>query len=568
MGRQRVANREKQRKRRKKRREAKAAGTSTRRYDDVTSYEHCACLPSQTERQDAIREQDCAQKDRAGAGAETGNTTNAAHGGTNIEEAAADAEAKATTSTTTAASSKPMSKIERMRMKKQQRKEVRRAKKAAKCGSVNMAASILLAWMFFFVALSTKVEAMNTHRHRCRRDILRAAATFTSVGGASLLDGFNIAANAADSTVQDNRQAYTQRFPTLFDPIYGKASRKTTKKQIGPNMWSLEQNLQLGPLQTPLRCVTIKLEDGGLWVHAPLAPTAEFFDLVESCGDGSSSAVKHVIVPSYALEHKIFVKDAMMRWPNAQLWASPGQFSFPVRSVPEDFVFGKNIDGLFLQSDENAQNDIPWTNEIQFETLAAGTFNLSGKPTTFYETAFFHKSSKSLIVTDSVAMIGQTVPELNDPELLLLVSKRSTADPQPEDTPENRLIGWEKTSLLVSYFFPEHEEPDANKFGVVTWTEGWQDNFDALSGRLLVPPVVRTLIYAQNPSRVREWVDRVSDRWYFEQIVPAHFEAPIKASPKEFQRAFAFLEDESIDAFPANDLARGLKPISDIALRR
>jgi len=37
-----------------------------------------------------------------------------------------------------------------------------------------------------------------------------------------------------------------------------------------------------------------------------------------------------------------------------------------------------------------------------------------------------------------------------------------------------RQRGWEKTALLVSYFFPEHEELDPTALGVVTWTPGWQ----------------------------------------------------------------------------------------------
>ena len=32
----------------------------------------------------------------------------------------------------------------------------------------------------------------------------------------------------------------------------------------------------------------------------------------------------------------------------------------------------------------------------------------------------------------------------------------------------------------------------------------------------------------------------------------------------DFERAFAFLDDDTIDAFPANDLARGLRPIADV----
>jgi hypothetical protein len=303
-------------------------------------------------------------------------------------------------------------------------------------------------------------------------------------------------------------------------------------------------------------------------VHAPLAPTEEFFELVEACADGPES-IAHVVVPTYALEHKVFVKDALGRWPNARLWTAPGQFSFPVRSVPDDYVWGTSVSGVLRYSDEHvSRSQIPWIDEIQFETLTAGTFRLGFSPVTFYETAFYHKSSKTLIVTDALAQVQSETPELNDPAKLLLISKRSTADELPQDTPSARQIGWEKTALLVSYFFPEHEELDPDRAGIVTWTDGWHDNFKALAGRLIVPPVVRTLIYAQNPARVREWVDRVAARWDFDQIVPAHFQAPIQASPRDFARAFAFLEDDNVDAFPAKDLARGLKPIADIFVRK
>ena len=408
-----------------------------------------------------------------------------------------------------------------------------------------------------------------------RREMLAIAA-----GGAAGAAGLASSPPAASALeVLNENQQYALRFPTLFAPLYGTSYRKTIKRSLGrgpdasgeasTTIWALEQNLELGPLQTPVRCTVVGLKDGGLWVHAPLAPTEEFFELVESCGSGDRTAVTHVVVPTYALEHKVFVKDALERWPNAKLWTSPEQFSFPF-ATSEEFVFGRAVSGILGNSRENnGQNTPPWSDEIEYASLRGGTFSIGGKPTTLCETTFFHKASKSLIVTDAVARIPTSVPPLNDPEQLLLISKRSTSDTMPEDTPQARLDGWEKTALLVSYFFPEHEEPDPDNAGVVTWTDGWHDNFRALAGRLIVPPVVRTLIYAQNPGSVQEWVDTVADgRWDFEQIVPAHFEAPIEATPKDFAGAFRFLKDDRIDAFPKNDLARGLKPIADIALKR
>ena len=146
--------------------------------------------------------------------------------------------------------------------------------------------------------------------------------------------------------------------------------------------------------------------------------------------------------------------------------------------APESVVWGRRVSGVLYGSD--AVTRVPWAEDVQFETLGpAGTFG----PLTIYETAFFHPASGSLIVTDAVARVPLTPPALSDADRLLLVSKRSTADAFPEDTAEARQTGWEKTALLVSYFFPEHEEPDPSAFGVVTWTEGWHDNFKALAGR-------------------------------------------------------------------------------------
>lgn len=404
---------------------------------------------------------------------------------------------------------------------------------------------------------------------RSRRHLLCVAGATANLGFACALS--DAAGAAEDIQRLESKQSYFQRFPTLFAPLYGGAAKKTVRRQLGDSLWVLEQTLELGPLQTPLRCVVIRLRDGSLWVHAPLAPTVEFFELVESIGSGGVDCVAHVIAPTYALEHKVFVKDALLRWPRARLWTSPGQFSFPVQ-VGDKLVWGREVSGVLEGSGSDASGSaVPWADEIEFETLTAGTFDIGLSKVTFYETAFFHPRSSSLIVTDCLARIPLTAPfdGVSDPQKLLLISKRSTAEFLPADTAEARQAGWEKTALLVSYFFPEHEELDpAAGLGVVTWTDGWHENFRVLAGRLIVPPVVRTLIYAQEPERVRRWATRVAARWQFEQIVPAHWEAPIQASPRDFERAFAFLEDESIDAFPAADLARGLKPIADLFVRR
>ena len=100
------------------------------------------------------------------------------------------------------------------------------------------------------------------------------------LGAASLatLAPASIALADEAAMASPNPRAYFQRYPTLFAPFYGDDERATMLKTIVPNrVWCLEQNLAVGPLETPLRCVVIRLEDDSLWVHAPLAPTEEFF---------------------------------------------------------------------------------------------------------------------------------------------------------------------------------------------------------------------------------------------------------------------------------------------------
>jgi len=189
--------------------------------------------------------------------------------------------------------------------------------------------------------------------------LLRAAGA----AAAGLAVGLETVQGASANEGIPSKRAYFQRFPTLFAPLYGDASRETTRQQLNDNMWALEQNLELGPLQTPFRCVVIKLKDHTLWVHAPLAPTEEFFELVESCSDGP---VAHVVIPTYALEHKVFAKDALTRWPHARLWTAPGQFSFPLPSVPDEYIWGRSVSGVLTDSDQAlSSTQIPWVDEIQ-----------------------------------------------------------------------------------------------------------------------------------------------------------------------------------------------------------
>lgn len=82
-------------------------------------------------------------------------------------------------------------------------------------------------------------------------------------------------------------------------------------------MWVFEQTQALENVYvyTPVRMTVIKLKSGGLWVHAPLAPTAECVRLVKELG----APVEYIVLPTFAYEHKAFVGPFSREFPKAKV---------------------------------------------------------------------------------------------------------------------------------------------------------------------------------------------------------------------------------------------------------
>jgi len=52
---------------------------------------------------------------------------------------------------------------------------------------------------------------------------------------------------------------------------------------------------------TPIRATVVRLADGRLWVHAPVAPTKECLRLLNELG----GEVAYIVLPTTAFEHKV-----------------------------------------------------------------------------------------------------------------------------------------------------------------------------------------------------------------------------------------------------------------------
>lgn len=68
-------------------------------------------------------------------------------------------------------------------------------------------------------------------------------------------------------------------------------------------------------------------------------------------------------------------------------------------------------------------------------------------------------------------------------------------------------------------------------------------SFDQMSQKLIVSPIIKTLVFNKVPEKVRDWVDDITKDWKFKRIIPAHFAAPINANRSNFMAAFSFLDE-------------------------
>ncbi|KAK3288618.1 hypothetical protein CYMTET_3916 [Cymbomonas tetramitiformis] len=284
----------------------------------------------------------------------------------------------------------------------------------------------------------------------------------------------------------------------------------------------------------------IVLKSGGLWVHAPVAPTRECLRVLDELGP-----VEFVVLPTTAVEHKVFFGPFAKQYPNAQIYAAPGQWSFPL-NLPLGWLglFPRKVDGILQDGDSNT----PWSSEIEQAVLRAP---LGIAP--FVEVAFYHKATRTLLVTDVVIEIPTKPPLIccDNPKPLLVRAKENKEDPNP-DTEEVRVRGWQKIVLFALFIKPgsvcfnvgdflRSDEPFTDCF---TWQRSqWIESFSNLQRKLLVPPILQSLVLSKRPTLVKEWVAKIC-KWNFQQIIPAHFTAPIRANSRDFERAFQFLDEE------------------------
>ena len=364
---------------------------------------------------------------------------------------------------------------------------------------------------------------------------------------------------ANDKLVANTEKNNTRDFSWDFWftlPIYPFGKRRTIRQEvIKDSIWTFDQLQGIFYVVVPIRMTVIKLSAGGLLIYAPVAPTREcirlLHELVSLYGD-----VKYIISPTISgLEHKVFVGPFARKFPQAKVFVAPGQWSFPL-NLPLSWL-GLPPKRTYILPTDSSQT--PFCKEFDYAIL--GPIHLGTG--SFAEVGFFHRASRSVMVTDTIVSIPAEPPEIIqlDPYPLLFHAREKATD-AIVDNYANRLKGWQRIALFSMYFFPSVLE--VPKWGEVfqnsfhspecsfkaywglypfQWKVDWQYSFYKLrgNGRLFVAPILQALILNRAPQQTLIWVEKLIT-WNFQQIIPCHLDSPIAATFKDLRLAFSFLE--------------------------
>jgi len=370
-------------------------------------------------------------------------------------------------------------------------------------------------------------------------------------------------------------------------PLTGTSSRRATVEEciVPDTIWTHDQLLGIVNVNVPVRQTVVKLSEragGGLFVYNPVAPTPQVIKMMRSLEE-KHGPVRHIVLGTVALEHKAPFGAFSQNFPDATVWLQPGQWTFPA-SLPIEFLGvtqrGKRLREIPVNGEVSkrymnraaTEDPIPqWAADFGFETLGPIKFKSVGF---FSETAFFHKSTKSLLVTDTVVSVTDTPPKIiqEDPRAMLFHARDSIED-IVQDTEEMRKKGWRRMVQFGLVFFPSQIDvvpfgraiseaskinpsmkplgEDAVPFSLYPWTWHANDadakNFKTISngGELFCPPILTKLILDREPQRTIDWVDLICTKFDFTRVIPCHLNNNVKATPKQFRAAFDVLTSDA-----------------------
>lgn len=158
------------------------------------------------------------------------------------------------------------------------------------------------------------------------------------------------------------KPGYLPYEPQLIPKAWGEDIWTVDGPEVAYSLWGLN-------IPCPTRMTIIRLPDGGLWVHSPVACGPDLVAAVKTLGQ-----VTAIIAPN--VFHYTHLADWVRAFPQAAVFGLPG--------------LAARVPGIaFAVLDD--QTSPSWRETIDLHVIALGSFT---------EAVFLHHASRALIVTD------------------------------------------------------------------------------------------------------------------------------------------------------------------------
>lgn len=158
--------------------------------------------------------------------------------------------------------------------------------------------------------------------------------------------------------------------PTGYEPV-------NILKSIAPNIWIADGGrIKFYRVPFPTRMTVVRLSTGDMWIHSPIEISNRLSEQVESLGP-----VRYLVAPNWI--HYASIPAWQQRFPEADTFVSPGVVQ---RAANQ---------GMQLRYDQELSNTPPavWAEEFDQRLADSGIHR---------ELIFFHRASRSLILTDLI----------------------------------------------------------------------------------------------------------------------------------------------------------------------
>ena len=350
---------------------------------------------------------------------------------------------------------------------------------------------------------------------------------------------------STEPTIQRSTSRRWPWWPLL--PLYPYGERRTLVRELLPGrIWSFEQLQGVFYVAVPIRMTVLRIA-GGLMLYGAVPPTGELLTALRELEALHGPVRSIVLGTSSGLEHKLPMPALARAFPEADLWVTPGQWSFPW-SLPLAWLG-------FPASRTRVLGQEGWPHADQLQWTLLGPLDLGVG--SFAEAACFDRCSGALLLTDALVAPDPTPPPLfdADPTPRLFHAREVGSEPLV-DTPEARRRGWRRLLLFASFLrpsglsVPPWSEVLAGAFKPGTrqaqayfglypfrWQPDWEADLNAILPAerpvLQVAPVLERLVFPRQRQPLLAWLRQLATFEELRWVVPAHYAAPVFSSAAE-----------------------------------